>query len=420
MPPVLDGAKVHHQEVADFDRYRLVAGPTQDYVDESGSRIVEIQDILEIEGRISKTLYRGGEGSSPYQVFRFYSEWLQHAGFTEIFSCTPEDSGRRFVNYWYRENAFDRDYGFRNSGPITGANFYNYIAAHKASDQGDIYVSIIITQGGTIGWPQPGFRIDVVEESRFEFEMQEATGGFEAELKEKGFSAFYGILFDTGKYQVKAESAETIGQIADYLKNNSHERFYIVGHTDGVGALELNMELSKNRAKAVAEALAASGIALERLVPQGVGPLAPVATNDTPDGRAKNRRVELVRITPSAGLAGAVPSLGGGPRTVEPSKAAGAAASNISDTASRIADAVKGAASGVSADPEQLPPQPEKKLIPVPDVTGLWKIPATNNLKKAGFQVKPTGRNVGRVTRQSPKSGALLEPGSTVTITIGN
>ncbi|MCW7754306.1 OmpA family protein [Desulfobotulus sp. H1] len=300
MPPVMSGAEVHHQEVAEFGRYDLVAGPVHSHTDKAGNRIAEIQDIMEVEGRISQTLYRGGEGNSPYQVYRYYRIWLEQAGFTEIFSCSPENAGSRFVNQWYGKNPFESDYGFRNSGPITGARFHHYITAKKETEQGTVYVSVMITQGGAVGWPQPGFRVDVVEETGFEVVVGEATGGFESELKEKGFSAFYGILFDSGKFRVKAESSETIGKIARYLKQNSSERFYVVGHTDGVGKLDFNIRLSENRAKAVVDELVRSGIEAGRMIPKGVGPLAPVATNEIPEGRAKNRRVELVRITPSS------------------------------------------------------------------------------------------------------------------------
>ena len=70
---------------------------------------------------------------------------------------------------------------------------------------------------------------------------------------------------------------------------------YVVGHTDNVGSFDSNMKLSKDRADAVANALSTYGIAATRLKSYGVASLSPVASNDTEDGKAKNRRVELVK-----------------------------------------------------------------------------------------------------------------------------
>ncbi|MDO9307858.1 MAG: OmpA family protein, partial [Deltaproteobacteria bacterium] len=80
------------------------------------------------------------------------------------------------------------------------------------------------------------------------------------------------------------------------LKENGALAIYVVGHTDNAGSFDANMKLSKDRAEAVAKALSTNhGIAATRLKPYGVASLSPVASNDTEDGKAKNRRVELVK-----------------------------------------------------------------------------------------------------------------------------
>jgi len=92
-----------------------------------------------------------------------------------------------------------------------------------------------------------------------------------------------------------ARSPATLGEIGKLLKANPALKLYVVGHTDAVGAVAYNKDLSEKRAAAVVQYLVRQhGIAADRLVPAGVGPLAPVATNATEEGRAKNRRVELV------------------------------------------------------------------------------------------------------------------------------
>jgi outer membrane protein OmpA-like peptidoglycan-associated protein len=96
--------------------------------------------------------------------------------------------------------------------------------------------------------------------------------------------------------RIKPESDAAISEIAKLLENDDALKVYIVGHTDNVGSFDSNMKLSMSRAEAVAKALTGKyGIAAARLKPHGVASLSPVASNDTEDGKAKNRRVELVK-----------------------------------------------------------------------------------------------------------------------------
>jgi outer membrane protein OmpA-like peptidoglycan-associated protein len=116
------------------------------------------------------------------------------------------------------------------------------------------------------------------------------------DIRSAGHVAVYGINFDTSKAVVKPESKPALDEIAKVLKADAALKLKVVGHTDMVGGFEANMSLSQARAEAVVQALVGQyGIAAARLKGYGVGPLAPVATNDTDEGRAKNRRVELVK-----------------------------------------------------------------------------------------------------------------------------
>lgn len=117
------------------------------------------------------------------------------------------------------------------------------------------------------------------------------------DIGEAGRVAVYGILFDTGKSELKPESAPALTEIAKLLKENPSLKVYVVGHTDMVADLATNLKLSQARAQSVVNALVSQhGIAAARLIPYGDGPYAPVASNRTEEGRAKNRRVELVEI----------------------------------------------------------------------------------------------------------------------------
>jgi OOP family OmpA-OmpF porin len=119
---------------------------------------------------------------------------------------------------------------------------------------------------------------------------------FARDLKSAGHVAVYGIHFDSGKSVVKPESKAALDEVAKLLKSDPGLKLWVVGHTDSVGKVDDNLRLAQARAEAVAAELAgAHGVAASRLKGFGAGPLAPVAENDSEAGRAKNRRVELVR-----------------------------------------------------------------------------------------------------------------------------
>jgi len=116
------------------------------------------------------------------------------------------------------------------------------------------------------------------------------------DLRATGHVAVYGIFFDTGKAVVKPESKPALDEVAKLLKADPALKLWVVGHTDWVGKVDDNMRLAQARGEAVASELAgAYGISAARLKGYGVGPLAPVAGNDDEAGRAKNRRVDLVK-----------------------------------------------------------------------------------------------------------------------------
>jgi OOP family OmpA-OmpF porin len=115
-------------------------------------------------------------------------------------------------------------------------------------------------------------------------------------IKETGKVAIYGIYFDTGKSTLKPESQATLEQIAKLLKEDPALKLYVVGHTDNTGQYDANMKLSLDRAAAVVNALVSQySVNAVSLKACGDGPTAPVATNETEEGKALNRRVELVK-----------------------------------------------------------------------------------------------------------------------------
>ncbi len=104
------------------------------------------------------------------------------------------------------------------------------------------------------------------------------------------------VYFDVDKATIKPESYKQLDELVELMKLKKGMEIEIAGHTDNTGSKEHNMELSQRRAEAVKQYLVKKGISPKRIKATGYGDTQPIATNDTPEGRAKNRRIE-VRIT---------------------------------------------------------------------------------------------------------------------------
>jgi OOP family OmpA-OmpF porin len=138
--------------------------------------------------------------------------------------------------------------------------------------------------------------LTIVEKAAMVQELVASADAFADGLKATGHIAVEGIYFESGKSELKSESTASIAEVAKLLKGSASLKLYVVGHTDNAGALDGNMKLSQDRAQAVVQALVKShGIEVARLKAYGSGPYSPVASNDAEEGRAKNRRVELVK-----------------------------------------------------------------------------------------------------------------------------
>jgi OOP family OmpA-OmpF porin len=167
-------------------------------------------------------------------------------------------------------------------------------------DRSDVYLKL--EKGDIITWIHvhtwndgAGYDLNIVEEARMAQDIVADANSMAQDIKMTGKVAIYGIYFDFNKADVKPESEPTLKEIAKLLKQNPKLNLYVVGHTDIVGSMSANIDLSQRRAQAVLQVLTTKhGVDKKRLEAYGVGPLCPAAPNKTDEGRAKNRRVELV------------------------------------------------------------------------------------------------------------------------------
>jgi outer membrane protein OmpA-like peptidoglycan-associated protein len=161
--------------------------------------------------------------------------------------------------------------------------------------------TIVVQKDGKETWVEVRsynnmYRLNIVEREMMKQEITANADAMGNDINSTGHVAVYGIFFDSGKAEIKPESDLAIEQISKLLLGNAALKLYVVGHTDNSGTVESNMKLSKDRADAVANSLVTKyGIPAIRLKSYGVASLSPVASNDNEEGKAKNRRVELVK-----------------------------------------------------------------------------------------------------------------------------
>ncbi len=247
------------------------------------------------EGALKSTIYKCPEGVSDYEVYQSYKKALENADFDILLACKSNTCNtKRMIQSVYGyperelenrayENAFTTDISY-----LVGFGSH-YISAKKKTEDKTYFVMIIISDQRRL------YSVDVLEVET----MQEGTVTLAPELLKtkiisEGKAVLHGIYFETGKSIITDESAPSLKAIATYLKDNPELHFYVVGHTDDTGDVDKNISLSKSRANAVIDALKKYGVNTSRLTGYGVGPFSPSSTNQTDEGKKKNRRVELV------------------------------------------------------------------------------------------------------------------------------
>jgi len=192
------------------------------------------------------------------------------------------------------------------SGPQVLRNYMNAVKNAGGSvvyEEGCCYVYLKLKKHNQITWIRVkaykeagSYQVWIIEEAEMEQNIIVDAKSMMSDINAQGRVALYGIYFDFDKSDVKPESDPTLKEISKLLSENPKLKLYVVGHTDNVGDYNYNIKLSQARADAVVKTLVSNfNVDKNRLTPAGVGPLAPVTTNDTDEGKAKNRRVELIK-----------------------------------------------------------------------------------------------------------------------------
>jgi OmpA-OmpF porin, OOP family len=207
------------------------------------------------------------------------------------------------IAYWLKEGA-------KKGGPVQiGRNYINLFVKNGGArlledlDAGGGILTARMPAGGKNIWLEVDisndgevFTLTVVEEAAMEQKVEFSAMELSTILNEKGSVALHGILFDTGQATIRDESKGDLQAIGDLLKQQPALRLEIQGHTDNVGAADANRRLSEARAAAVKQYLVTNhSVPADHLTTSGFGDAKPVAENTTEQGRAQNRRVELVR-----------------------------------------------------------------------------------------------------------------------------
>lgn len=295
------GSEIVGYEVKRFDTYELQTSTFKRYNLETKKREFA-EPPLKLEGSRTQTWYEAPGDTSATELIRNYQNELKAQGFQMLYDSTNDAAATNWINFLAP---------FAGSNIKTSRSYYAFYSADtngirttsakKARPEGDVYVFLTAVE-----WPkdEPVYKakrgayvaVDIVEVRPMTQSMVVVSADeISKSLAASGRVALYGIFFDTNKAEIKPESRPALAEIAKLLKNEPDLKLHVVGHTDNVGGYDFNIGLSKRRAEAVVAALAREyGLAAQRLTPNGVAYLAPVAVNTTEEGRAKNRRVELV------------------------------------------------------------------------------------------------------------------------------
>ncbi|MEP1766613.1 MAG: OmpA family protein [Sulfitobacter sp.] len=282
-----DFSIVKYSSVA-FDKADIMVGPA--YVDSNGNRQLELKSV---EGAVTNIKYISANSDvSTYALFSNYAKAFEGLGADVLFSCQgSEDCGMEgvFINNMINDQAaafrgvlvdLPDDFAILTGVVSAGDRLAHImVALGTHAGTGRRYVNQSITTSAILGDDQLGIG-----------NLEDLTQA----LDDNGSVVLEGVLFDFDTATLKPESGDVLDILQQYMEAAPDVAVFIVGHSDNIGVYDYNVALSRERAEAVVTNLVGRGVRLSRMSAIGIGPVSPVARNDTTAGQALNRRVEMV------------------------------------------------------------------------------------------------------------------------------
>lgn len=259
---------------------------------------------VEIEGRIVRRAWRiASSGLTPLQVMKPIRDQLEAQGYVLVFDCAAVQCGgfdfRFDVEVLPGPNMYVDISEYRYLTAVRGdrAQPDEVVGILASVTAGSAYVQVI-TADAQSETNADGPALAVAPTEFPDESSSETPAGLAELLLTKGYVDLRGLEFDTGTSQLGAGPFPALAELSAFMENRPQVRIALVGHTDTIGSLENNIALSRARAQAVRSRIIEEfGIDADRLEADGVGYLAPIATNLTDEGRTLNRRVEAVLIS---------------------------------------------------------------------------------------------------------------------------
>jgi len=249
-------------------------------------RYQEPETKIDAEGKVATVEYAAPVETAPLEIIRSYQRALEGVGFETLYDCNKTCGSLG---------------GFTRAQGMDFVNNYDEMALLTAEREADGKRTLVSVGSTLFNWSDPAnqknqFYVRVLSTDATVREATILTADDIAKaISSDGAAAIYGLEFATGSAELQSASKPVLDQMAGYLKANPGAEILLVGHTDDQGAFGLNMSLSRDRAEAVKTALVTDyRIEASRLDAHGVGYLAPKASNASAEGKAKNRRVEMV------------------------------------------------------------------------------------------------------------------------------
>ena len=277
-----DGSKIDKYKQSDFDEVKLL---NKIYNEKSNG--LNTENSMTLQGKTTLIRYSGPKGRSALEVAKNYEAGMLAKGFRTLYNCANEAcmaNNSKWTNH-LGEAVDTKGYLY--------AKGVRHMLMKLTRPEGDVYATVTVGDAA-----EPTTLVNVVELKAMETDKIAFVDASQmaADIANKGNVSLYGILFDTGSDKIKADYYATIDEIAKFLKQQPSLNLIVTGHTDNQGEFSFNVNLSGKRAAAVKSLLVSKyGVNASRLTSFGAGMAAPVASNTDEAGKAKNRRVELVK-----------------------------------------------------------------------------------------------------------------------------